>query len=273
MKNYIDFYKRWNMPFDNNEMIPILKNKLLNAVETHLSYLFGDGELVNQYMDLCGQRYTNCIFKNSFGFENTEVYKLLSLEKDFTKFMFYIENLFNLSFRDVSIFDDFYADLAKLINSSGLNIRITKNKTKVYFLPKGMKLIDKVIDENLLYLEKYPNALKHLEIALAEINNKDKWNSVLENIRQSLEQLLQSIFNNKKTLENNILILEDKLKDLNIEGHIRNKVSTHVRFLTNYFNNNSKHNLKEYIEEDIEFILYETTIIENYIIKTLGDSK
>lgn len=267
MENLASFCKRWDISFNEIAKIQILKNKILNAVENNFRDLFVR-DVINEYFNLCGQRYPDMLLSYNLGFCHTEVYYLLSNENDFIRFLFYIENLFYLSV-DKLAQNKFYADLKEIICFSGLSIRITQSQDKVYILRKGVKILDVVVDNNLLHLEIYPKALKHFKIALTEVNNKEKWNSVLENLRQSLEQLLQSLFNNKKTLENNASVLNSKLKNLGVEGNIRNEISHLVNFFNNYFNSNSKHDLKEYLEEDVEFLMYEVTVAENYILKKL----
>ncbi len=161
-----------------------------------------------------------------------------------------------------NIVDAFIEDVQKAIYlSPSLNVRLIKRDSGILFYPAGAKLLDdKLVNDNLLWLEDYPKVLKHFEEALLiyGMRDVDKYRNLLDNLRLALEQLLRTILGNKKTLENQKMELLYWIKEKNINQQIVNMFNELLfQNYRIYQNENVKHG-DYWSPEEIEFMIYLT---------------
>lgn len=110
-------------------------------------------------------------------------------------------------------------------------------------------------------LEQYDSALTKYESGVFERNT-------LDDMRLSFELLLKCLLSNDRSLENQIGVLGDKLKELNTSVEIRNMFTTVVNYFGKYQNDHVKH--KDAVNSnEIEFIIELTSVLMKFLIKAL----
>lgn len=119
------------------------------------------------------------------------------------------------------------------------------------------------------WLEDYGEALKEYNLALEKFEKGIYQRNVLDDIRLSFELLVKALLNNQKSLENQVADLGGKLKDTRVSNELRNMVIQVINYYTKYQNNYVKHNDKVN-ENEIEYIIEQTSIIMKFLIKILG---
>ena len=74
---------------------------------------------------------------------------------------------------------------------------------------------------------------------------------------------------NEKSLENQIKVLGEKLKEKEISNFIKNLIVYTIKCYCDYQNNSMKHNDK-INEFEVKFIIEQTCVFINFIVNTLG---
>ena len=109
-----------------------------------------------------------------------------------------------------------------------------------------------------MWRARYPDVVKPFQEALKLYMMKDpnRYRNLLDNLRFALEQMLQSILNNKKTLENQKEEFLQWLKEHDAHSQIRNMYHTLLfAGFTKYQNDAVKHQEDTYTLAEIEFML------------------
>jgi hypothetical protein len=160
-------------------------------------------------------------------------------------------------------FDHCCSEIRKAIDlSPGVMIRLVRYGSTAMICPMGVELLDRqVVAENLVWLSKYPNVLKHFETTLRLYATKEPTNyrNMLDSLRFTLEQIVQIVLKNKRTLENQKEEFLAWLKECGVHTQIRNMYHT-LLFggFTQYQNDAVKHRDDEYTVPEVEFMLYAT---------------
>jgi hypothetical protein len=123
-----------------------------------------------------------------------------------------------------------------------------------------------LIEETSHWLENYPESLKLYKEALTKFENGIYNRNLLDDLRLSLEKLLQSVFNNGKSLENQITNLGDHLNAKGGSKELTNMFVKLVEYYSKYQNTYVKHD-DAVIEEEIEFIFEITSSFMKHIIR------
>ena len=261
-----NFYKRWNINLSENEMWSAFKNKTMNSITNKLGRDFcRSRDLRNEYLDLIGQSIEHAdILRPSSRlmayFYKTPVYSALNNENNTTQnYIYYLERLFHVTTISEEIKDSLFKDFENVIKETGISISLTKSSHGVLFYPAGIKLLDsKLVNDNLQWLQDYPEAYKQFEGALQlyqKGGNLDR--SLLDNLRFSLEQLLKKILSNDAPLEKQLSNLGTFLAGKKINTEISNMYVTLIDYFTKYQNNNVKHD-EGYDPKEVEFVIYLT---------------
>lgn len=117
------------------------------------------------------------------------------------------------------------------------------------------------------WLDEYPIAQKHYKSALEKRNHNLFSRNLLDDMRFSLEKLLQQILGNQKSLENQKSELGNFLGNKGISIEIKNFYNNIVtNFFTSYQNNNVKHQ-DSYKDIEVDFIIEQTTTLMRFLIK------
>ncbi len=159
--------------------------------------------------------------------------------------------------------------------SPGLLISIVRNGNEAFIYPTGIKLRDEAaIEGNLIWLSRYPLVLKNFGEALKLYASKDahQYRNMLDNLRFSVEQMLQAVLGNGKTLENQKPEFQNWLKRNGVHGTIGGMYHTVLfGYFTQYQNDAVKHHEDDYTAAEVEFVLYLTGTFLRFIQRLLEE--
>ncbi len=93
-----------------------------------------------------------------------------------------------------------------------LKIKLLSRYPHLAGMPPGSEINETLIEETRHWLERYPDSLKVYNEAFLKFQNKVFTRNLLDDLRLSLELLLKGIFENSKSLENQIELLGEYLK-------------------------------------------------------------
>ncbi|NFI03468.1 hypothetical protein FC959_03460 [Clostridium botulinum] len=154
------------------------------------------------------------------------------------------------------------------------NVDEVKNLKEKLFIRYGHLAKDKISQTELVvktqhWLGDYGNALKEYNLALDKFEKCIYQRNILDDVRLSFELLVKSLLNNEKSLENQVADLGGKLKNTKVSNELRNMVIQVINYYTKYQNNYVKHDDKVN-ENEIEYVIEQTSIIMKFLIKMLG---
>jgi len=289
-----NFYKRWNIVYDEDQRFTDFKNRALSTIDDTLGELFLSNEnLERRFLKLIAKHFPQskiCIttrLAEALGdisklasslqikevkFKDSLVYKFLSEEDDFIKFIQYLQSIFWLDLKS-EVKKKLYLGFKEDIELSLLDIQIKRMKgDNIIFYPNGAKLLDeKVINDVLDWLTLYPKVQKSFKFALEKYQNKIYQRNLIDDLRLSLELLLKKILNNrKKSLENQREPLGKYLEQKNVPKELKNMYWKLIDYYIKYQNNYAKHEDKVDSSE-IEFIIYLTGTFMRFLM-TLEDT-
>ncbi len=171
--------------------------------------------------------------------------------------------LWTLETESQSSFDYRCRQLQEAIElSPTIPIRLVRHGKKATLYPSGARLLDEaVVESNLIWLARYPSVLKPFEEALKLYMSKDpkQYRSMLDNLRFALEQMVRTVLNNQKSLENQKDEFLRWLKAHDVHAQIR-EMYHDLLFggFAGYQNDAVKHREDQYILAEVEFVLYAT---------------
>jgi len=290
-----NFYKRWNIDYDEDKKFTDFKNRTLSTIDDTLGELFlSDKNLERNFLKLIAKHFpqskkhiptsitaalnniskiTSSLEIKEIKFKDSLVYKFLLEERDFIKFIQYLQSIFWLGI-DSEIEEELYLNFKEDIELSLLDIQIKRIKgNNIIFYPNGAKLLDeKIVNDVLDWLTSYPKVQKSFKSALEKYQDKIYQRNLIDDLRLSLELLLKKILNNRKnSLENQREPLGKYLEKKNIPKQLRNMYWKLIDYYTDYQNNYAKHENKVDSSE-IEFIIYLTGTFMRFLM-TLEDTK
>ena len=280
-----NFYKRWNIVYDEDKRFTDFKNRALSTIDNTLGELFlSDENLERTFLKLIAKHIPQSkigLFQNVYKaaeivgvkeFRNSPVYKVISGENNFVEFIKCLQVLFWLDL-DSKVKEELYLGFKEDIELSLLDIQIKRIKgDNIIFYPKGSKLLDeKVVNDVLDWLISYPNVQKSFKSALEKYQDKIYQRNLIDDLRLSLELLLKQILNNETRLEKQKIFLGEYLKQKNVPKELNNMYWKLIDYYAKYQNNYAKHEDKVDSSE-IEFIIYLTGIFIRFLM-TLEDSK
>jgi len=280
-----NFYKRWNIVYDEGRKFIDFKNRALSTIDEVLGELFlSDTNIERNFLKLIARHFPHSksgLFQdvNKFTeivsqkkFENSAVYKVISGENDFVEFIKFLQVLF-WSNLPSEVKERLYFSFKEDIKLSLLDIQIKRiKKDNAIFYPKGAKLLDeKIVNDVLDWLVLYPKVQKSFKSALEKYQNKIFQRNLIDDLRLSLELLIRKLLNNNKNLENQEKFLAIYLKQKNIPKELINMYWKLINYYAKYQNNFAKHNDKVKVDSsEIEFILYLTGTFMRFLL-TLRD--
>ena len=266
-----NFYKRWNIEYDEDKRFIDFKNRALSTIDEILGEFFlSDINLERIFLKLIAKHFPQSKiggFQNISKvlevtsvkeFRNSPVYKIISEENNFTEFIKCLQTLFWLDLSS-EVKKELYFGFKEDIKFSLLDIQMKRiKKNNVIFYPKGTKLLDeKSVNDVLDWLISYPKVQKSLKSALEKYQNKIYQRNLIDDLRVSLELFFKEILNNNKNLENQEKTLSEYLEQKNVPKELKNMFWKLIDYYTKYQNNYAKHGDKVDSLE-IEFMIYLT---------------
>jgi len=128
------------------------------------------------------------------------------------------------------------------------------------------KLDSEIVSNTKHWLDKFPRALKLYSTAIDKYKLKKFERNVLDDMRLALEVLLQELFSNTKSLENQISILGTFTSAKGRSVEFTNMFSKLIDYYCKYQNTYIKHSDKVN-ESEVEFIIEMTSIFMRNLIK------
>lgn len=123
-----------------------------------------------------------------------------------------------------------------------------------------------LVEEAKHWLSDYPNSLNLYDTALTKFNNNIFERNLLDDLRLSLELLLKVIFNNSKSLENQLSQIGSFISSNGGSKEFSNMFRTLIDYYTKYQNSFVKHN-DAVVEEEVELIFEMTSSFMKHLVK------
>ena len=147
-----------------------------------------------------------------------------------------------------------------------LKIKLISRFAQFATVGGGSEINETLIEETSHWLENYPESLKLFREALSKFENEVYTRNLLDDLRLSLEKLLQTIFKNGKSLENQIPDLGNHLTTKGGSKELTNMFVKLVEYYGKYQNTYVKHD-DAVIEEEIEFIFEITSSFMKHVVR------
>lgn len=133
-------------------------------------------------------------------------------------------------------------------------------------------LPDRTIDTALIeqtrhWLADYPESLKLYESALLKLENRLFLRNLLDDVRLSLEKLVQTVLGNSKSLEKQVPELGIFLKDSGCSKELSNMFQKLFDYYTKYQNTYVKHD-DAVIESELEIVFELTCSFMRFLMRT-----
>lgn len=250
------FCKRWNLVDDNKDCNTIktrclnVISKLLNSANRSADFSFSlqKEDFLNEYCSELSMILGFDFRSDSFDtFENKDLYKKIAKldlndSKSYSTFIWFLEETLNYNFGYNLKKEDLVKKINEALILSNAKIKILKNGGIYELYPTNVEMLDEhLIFDTLNWLNKFPKAKDHFSKAVKLEIIEDNYRIIIDELRLSLELLLQELFNNQKSLENQKSELGKYLKDNNISKEINNMYIKIFDLYTSYNNNNAKH--------------------------------
>lgn len=126
--------------------------------------------------------------------------------------------------------------------------------------------INKVVKNTQHWLKDFPDSLSAYDSAIAKYTNGIFQRNLLDDLRMALELLLKQIFNNTKSLENQIPLVGRFVNNKSGSTELSNMLVKLIDYYSKYQNEHVKHN-DNVIEIEIDFILEITSVFMKHLVK------
>ncbi len=156
-----------------------------------------------------------------------------------------------------------------LNHSHAIGIVLVYHEGKVSLYPAGARELDQaLVEQTLIWLDRYPEVAKHFHTALQIYlcQDQEQYRNLLDNLRFAVEQLLQTVLDNQKSLEKQKSPLGKWLKEYGIHSQVRGLFSTLLDRFAHYQNDAVKHQ-EAYSLPEIELMIYLTGIFLRFILE------
>jgi len=130
----------------------------------------------------------------------------------------------------------------------------------------GSEISETLIEQTRHWLDAYPEVLTLYTNALEKQQHGVFQRNFLDDLRLSLEKLLHEIFNNDKSLENQIRFLGAYISERNGSKEFANMFVKLIDYYASYQNSYIKHD-DAVIEEEIEFVFEITSSFMKHLIR------
>ena len=266
------FCKRWNLVDDNKDN-NVIKTRCLNVIckilnnannPSNFAVSLVSGNFLNEY---CSELSMILGFESGFNsfnrFESKDLYKkILKLDlnddNNYYLFVWFLEETLNYDFGYYITKEELVNKLNEALILSNAKIKILKNGDIYELYPTNIDMLDDyLVFDNINWLNKYPKSKEHFSKAIKLDIVEENYRAIVDELRLSLELLLQQLFLNKKSLENQKNNLGKYFKENNISNEINSMYIKLFDLYALYNNHNAKHN-DEIDMLEINYIIYLT---------------
>ena len=286
-----EFYKRWDIEYDEERRFEKLKNRFLHAFDEtlgrqflkvegltkeYLRYLAPEKKkadstyhkptdfekklgtvLVNKYQGLVG--YTKEL-------DDTELWSSLQSIDQLGELILAIQAIDWLEGMDETPKRKFAEEIKKDIDIWLIDVEMNISGESFILYPKGAEELDEaLVNENLAWLSDYPDVSSNFQGALEDYQNGDNSRDIVDKLRLSLETLIKGVLDNNKSLENQESELGKFLEGKNVPVELRNLYWKILNSYSIYQNEYAKHG-SEVRDEEVEFLIYLTGTFMRHLI-------
>jgi len=156
-----------------------------------------------------------------------------------------------------------------------VGIKLVRRGSAVTLYPAGAVLLDeKLVDDVLEWLTPHSVVQKRFQEALSLYlsGNSEQHRNILDELRFALEQLLKTLLNNQKSLENQKVTLLRWLGDRGLHQQVTNMFDTLLTQYAQYQNQAVKHN-EQHSPNEIEFMIYLTGTCMRLLLQLEEDAE
>ncbi|MGA2623213.1 MAG: hypothetical protein ABSF91_05105 [Bacteroidota bacterium] len=293
-----DFMQRWGIVIPKEKLFSEFRNRVSTAVGSFLSDLKYLDEMIydieatslvaaveGKFAVINGSEYVDPAYL-AIG---QGIIKHLTNAQGLSELILVLQRLF-WSLEQLSAsyetLDEFKTAVQSLIanlntaieSSSGINIRRIENiDGKMELYPDGIKLLDEAVDENAIWLRKYPDVVKEYNKALSIAVSKDAsmYRQALDSLRFALENLLKVVLGNNSPIEKQKEPLLKWMKEKGVHSQIRQNYFTMLTQFSLYQSTAVKHDSdfepadeRVYSDSELEYMIYLTTTLMRFLIET-----
>jgi len=281
-----NFLKRWNISIDDlsgydfqgfkNRICCVLAAyiediHMLLFIERNLFYRLGIDGYYSQLTDFMPGFFDRSVLKRRLdqGYD----------ENKFVDFLWCLENIIDICLTHVEInphqdnekervVEQFIAGMAEALELSNINAVLCQRDEQYMFYPKGAELLDeKLVNDNLNWLEDYPDSHEKFHKALVDSLAKKSPRDIIDDVRLAFELFLKKFNGNDKSLENQKEVLGQFFKNKAVPTELSNMFDKLFNLYTLYNNKNVKH-YDNCSENEVEFIIYLTGTFIRFLIQT-----
>lgn len=276
------FCRRWNL-VDENKDNNVIKVRCLNVIckilnaankPKEFAISFSPEVFLDEYCSELAMILGFDSKTNFFDtFEHKDLYKKISnldLNKshDYHLFIWFLEETLNYDFEYRIEKETLVKKINEALILSCAKVKILKNGTIYELYPTNIDMLDEyLIFDNMNWLNKYPKAKEHFSKAVKMDIIEENYRTIVDELRLSLELLLQQLFSNQKSLENQKSELGKYLKENNVSNEINSMYVKLFDLYTLYNNHNAKHN-DEIEKLEINYIIYLTGTFISLLVQT-----
>lgn len=159
--------------------------------------------------------------------------------------------------------------LAQFKNNDAVNnlrYQIISRYGHLLVTPPDKSIETVLIEQTRHWLSTFPDSLKLYEEALMKLENKLFLRNLLDDLRLSLEMLVQTLLGNNRSLENQIADLGSFMKASGCSKELTNMFLKLIDYYTKYQNTYVKHD-DAVIESEIEIIFEMTCSFMRFLIR------
>jgi hypothetical protein len=147
-----------------------------------------------------------------------------------------------------------------------LKIRLVTRYSQLDPRDAPSEVNETLVEETKHWLDAFPDALSVYSQALEKYDHGAFQRNLLDDLRLSLELLLKAIFQNEKSLENQLSLVGAYIKSNGGSGELSNMFLKLLDYYAKYNNTYVKHD-DAVIEQEIEFILEITSSFMKYLAR------
>jgi hypothetical protein len=266
-----DFWAQWQHEPDARKEFVRFKTRVTEvAREIWQDYIQRHKSNEKAFARISGTAYTGDSYAKGTPFSNSGLLQLLNSAKALFEIaqaiQFLLWTLEEINFGLKTCCDKLETAFD---NSPTIMIRVVLYGDTAMLYPSGARLLDEAaVESNLIWLARYPQALKPFTEALKAYMSKDvnQHRNMLDNLRFSVEQILRIVLNNEKSLENQ---KEEFLRWLKHHDAHNQIAGMYHELLFNHFakyqNDAVKHREDKYTPAEVEFVLYATGTFLRFI--------